>query len=108
MPQTRGELTDNLAERWCGQVARRADARVARRLYRKQVVDGVYRLNAGAVLDDVFHVLQACGVMALLEQLRGAAIDRVMVPFVQDCVALRAQDPLWHGAHECPAGAVVE
>src|SRR3989449_5655812 len=83
MPQTRDEITENLAERLCWQVARRDDARVARRLYRKQVVDGVYRLDAGAVLDDFFHFLQAFGVMALLEQLRGAAIDRVMVPFVQ-------------------------
>lgn len=83
MPQTRDEITENLAERWCWQVARRDDARVARRLYRTQVVDGVYRLDAGAVLDDFFHFLQAFGVMALLEQLRGAAIDRVMVPFVQ-------------------------
>ena len=56
---------------------------MARRLYRKPVVDGVYRLDAGAVLDDFFHFLQAFGVMAWLEQLRGAAIDRVMVPFVQ-------------------------
>ncbi len=83
MPQTRDESTENLAERWCWQVARRDDARVARRLYRKPVVDGVYRLDAGAVLDDFFHFLQAFGVMALLEQLRGAAMDRVMVPFVQ-------------------------
>ena len=83
MPQTRDEITENLAERLCWQVARRDDARVARRLYRKQVVDGVYRLDAGAVLDDFFHFLQAFGVMALLEQLHGAAIHRVMVPFVQ-------------------------
>jgi hypothetical protein len=54
MAQTRDEITANLAERWCWQVARRDDARVARRLYRKQVVDGVYRLDAGAVLDDFF------------------------------------------------------
>jgi hypothetical protein len=30
-----------LAERWCGQVAQCDDVRGARRLYRKQVVDGV-------------------------------------------------------------------
>lgn len=95
MPHTRDEITENLAERWCWQVARRDDARVARRLYRKQVVDGVYRLDAGALLDDCFHFLHALGVMALLEQVRGAAIHRVMVPFVQDCLALRAQDLVW-------------
>jgi hypothetical protein len=83
MGQTHDEITQNLAERLCWQVARRDDTRVARRLYRTQVVDGVYRLEAGALLDDFFHFLQAIGVMALLEQVHGAAIHREMVPFVQ-------------------------
>jgi len=83
MQQARDELTQNLAERLCWQVARRDDRRIARRLYRKQVVDGVYRLDEGAVLDDFFHFLQAVGVMTLLEQAHGAAIQREMVPFVQ-------------------------
>jgi hypothetical protein len=83
MGQTHDEITQHLAERLCWQVARRDDTRVARRLYRKQVVDGVYRLEAGALLDDFFHFLQAIGVMALLEQVHGAAIHREMVPFVQ-------------------------
>jgi len=56
---------------------------VARRLYRKQEVDGVYRLDEGAVLDDFFHFLQAIGVMTLLEKAHGAAIQREMRPFVQ-------------------------
>jgi hypothetical protein len=83
MGQTPDEITQNLAERLCWQVAQRDDSRVARRLYRKQVVDGVYRLDEGAVLDDFFHFLQAIGMMALLEQVHGAAIQREMVPFVQ-------------------------
>jgi hypothetical protein len=72
-----------LAERLCWQVARRDDTRVARRLYRKQEVDGVYRLDEGAVLDDFFHFLQARGVLALLEEVHGTAIQRQMVPYVQ-------------------------
>jgi hypothetical protein len=72
-----------LAERLCWEVACRDDARIARRLYRKQVVDGVYRLDVGALLDDFFSFLQAIGVMALLEQVHGAGIQREMVPFVQ-------------------------
>jgi hypothetical protein len=56
---------------------------VARRLYRKQAVDGVYRLDEGAVLDDLFHFLRAIGVMTLLEEAHGTAIQREMVPFVQ-------------------------
>jgi DDE family transposase len=83
MRQTPDEITQNLAERLCWEVARRDDTRVARRLYRKQEVDGVYRLDEGAVLDDFFHFLQSTGVMALLEQVHGAAIQREMVPYVQ-------------------------
>jgi len=83
MPHTRDESTEHLAARWCWQVARRDEARVARRLDRTPVVEGVYRLDAGAVLDDFFHVLQAFGVMAWLGQRRGAALDRVLGPVVQ-------------------------
>lgn len=74
MEQTPDEITQNLAERWCWEVARRDASRVARRLYRKQLVDGVYRLDAGALLDDFLHFLQAIGVMALWEEAQGAAI----------------------------------
>jgi hypothetical protein len=83
MQQTRDEITQNLAERLCWEVARRDDSRVARRLYRKQVVDGIYRLDQGALLDDFFHFLQTLGVMALLEQVYSVATHRMMVPFVQ-------------------------
>jgi hypothetical protein len=83
MRHTEDELTQNLAERLCWEVARRDDTRVARRLYRKQEVDGVYRLDQGAVLDDFFQFLRTIGVMALLEEVHGAAIQREMVPYVQ-------------------------
>jgi hypothetical protein len=61
MRQTHDEITQNLAERWYWEVGRRDDARVARRLYLQQKVDGVYRLDEGAVLDDLFHFLQSIG-----------------------------------------------
>jgi hypothetical protein len=83
MGQTRTEITQSLAERLCWEVARRDDSRVARRLYRKQLVDGVYRLDEGALLDDFLHFLRDLGVMAWLEEAHGAAIQRAMVPFVQ-------------------------
>jgi hypothetical protein len=83
MGQTHDEITQNLAERLCWETARRDDSRVARRLYRKQLVDGGSRLDEGALLDDFFHVLQAIGVMSRLEEAHGAAIQREMVPFVQ-------------------------
>jgi hypothetical protein len=41
-------------------------ARMARRLYRKQVVDGLYRLDDEAVLNDCFHFMDALDVMGLL------------------------------------------
>src|SRR2546429_6712538 len=83
MGQTREAITPNLAERLCRQAARRDDARVARRLYRKQVVDGVYRLDEGALLDDFFYFLQQLGVVDLLNDVRSTAIQREMVPVVQ-------------------------
>jgi hypothetical protein len=51
--------------------------------YRRQVVDGVYQLDVGAVLDGFSHFLQALGVMHLAKDIQGAAIQRVMVPIVQ-------------------------
>jgi Transposase DDE domain len=83
MEQTHDEMTQNLAERWCWQVARRDDTRIARRLSRKPLVDGVYRLDEGALLDDFFHCLRAIEVMALLEQVDGTAIPREMLPVIQ-------------------------
>jgi Transposase DDE domain len=83
MGQTREEIAQNLAGRLCWQVARRDDSRVARRLYRKQVVDGVYRLDEGALLDDFFYFLHQLGVVDLLGHVQGTAVQREMVPFVQ-------------------------
>jgi Transposase DDE domain len=83
MEQTRDDITQNLTERLRWEVARRDDSRVARRLYRKQLVDGVYRLDEGALLDDFFHFLDQVGVMGLLSEVHGTAIQREMVPFVQ-------------------------
>jgi hypothetical protein len=83
MAQTREAMAQNLAERWCGQVARRDDARVARRLYRKPVVEGVYRLDEGALLDDFCHCLHELWVVDWLNEVQGTAVQRVMVPCVQ-------------------------
>src|SRR6266487_938451 len=83
MGQTREAITQNLAERLCWQAARRDDSRVARRLYHKQVVDGVYRLDEGALLDDFFHFLRELGVLDLMAGVQGKAMQREMVPIVQ-------------------------
>ena len=83
MEQTREAMAQHLAERLCWQVARRDDSRVARRLYRKQVIDGVYQLDEGALLDDFCSFLQQLGVVDLLDNVQGTAVQREMVPFVQ-------------------------
>jgi hypothetical protein len=83
MGQSREALTQNLAERVCWQAAQRDDARVARRLYRKAVVDGVYRRDEGALLDDFFQFLREVGALELREGVQGTALQREMVPVVQ-------------------------
>jgi hypothetical protein len=76
MEQTREAIRTNLAERLCWQVARR--------LHRKLLVDGVYPLDAGALLEEFFHFLRELGGVALLEEVRGQGIKREMVPMAQD------------------------
>ncbi|HEX9871089.1 MAG TPA: hypothetical protein VGC99_21330 [Candidatus Tectomicrobia bacterium] len=83
MGQTREAITQNLAARWCWQAAQRDDTRVARRLYRKGVVDGVYRLDEGALLDAFCHFLRELGVLEVMEGVQGTALQREMVPVVQ-------------------------
>jgi hypothetical protein len=88
MRQSRDKITQDLAERWCWEVGRCDDAWVARRLYRKHLVDGVYWRDERALLDDFFHFLDQVGEMALLAEVDGVAIQQEIVPFVQDCLAL--------------------
>jgi hypothetical protein len=108
MRQTPAEITQNVAERLGRAGARRDGARIARRRYRKPLVDGVYRLDAGAVLGDFFHFLRSIGVMALLERVHGTAIRREVVPYVQDCLALGVEDVGRHPEQERAAPLVVQ
>jgi hypothetical protein len=83
MPPTREEKATNLAERLCWQVACRDDSRGARRLYRTQSVDGVYRLDDGAWLDDFCDCLHALGGVDWLGHVQGTAVPRARGPVVQ-------------------------
>jgi hypothetical protein len=65
-------------------VAQRDDVRVARRLYRKQVVDGVSPLDAGALLDEFVPFLEELEVRTWLQQARGKGVERELVPMVPD------------------------
>jgi hypothetical protein len=47
------------------------------------VVDGVYRLDEGALLDDFFQFWRELGVLDLMEGVQGKALQREMVPVVQ-------------------------
>jgi hypothetical protein len=55
---------------------------VARRLYRRQGVDGVYQLDEGALLDDFFSFLHQRGGGDLRGDVQGTAVQRQMVPWV--------------------------
>ena len=76
MRQTPEAVQQNLAERLCWQAAYRDDSRVARRLYRKQVVDGVYQLDEGAWLEAFFYFLRELGVGDWLGDIQGPAAQR--------------------------------
>jgi len=47
------------------------------------VVDGVYRLDEGALLDNFFSFLHELGVVDRLGDVQGTAVQREMVPCVQ-------------------------
>jgi hypothetical protein len=61
MEQTHDKTTQNLANQWWWQVARRNDLRSTRRLSRKLLVDAVARLHEGALLDNFWHCLHTLG-----------------------------------------------
>ena len=62
---------------------------------RKQVVDGVYRRDDGAWLDDFFSCVHALGVVDLLDDVQSPAVEREMVPCVQDSSALQPEAAGW-------------
>ena len=57
---------------------------MARRLDRTPVVDGVYRLDEGALWDDFVHVRQERGGVDVWERVRGTALERAMGPVGPD------------------------
>jgi hypothetical protein len=83
MEQTREASAQQLAERRCWQAARRDDARVAWRLYRQPVVEGVDRLDQGAWLEAFCDCWHKLGVVDLLGHVQGPAVPRAMGPIVQ-------------------------
>jgi hypothetical protein len=72
MPPTNAAITPQLAARLGWEVARRDDARSARRLAGQQRGDGGYRWDEGAVLDGGCHGRDQVGALAWLTGGRGA------------------------------------
>jgi hypothetical protein len=64
-------------------LAERLGWQVARRLYRKELVDGVDPLATGAVRDEFVHVLRELGGIDLRGDVRGQGVQRELVPRVQ-------------------------
>jgi hypothetical protein len=76
-------MVQNLAERLCWDVALRDDSRAARPSYRKPLVNGMYRPDKGALLDDFFYFLPELAVLNLMNHVQGKAVLHEVVPFVQ-------------------------
>jgi hypothetical protein len=81
MRQTSDVLPQNFVERLCW-AACWDHSRMARRLYRKLVVGGVYCLDEGTLLDEFFHYLQELRLLELMTQVMDTAVNRAMVLFL--------------------------
>ncbi len=81
--QSKEDVTTHLMERLDGRVARRAESRMARRWWTQQAVEAISRLEAGALLDEVVHLLDEVGVRPRGQALQGAGIQRERVEFFQ-------------------------
>ena len=82
MGQAHEDITHNLAEQLCRELACRNDCQVVRPLDHKQHVDGVFRLDEGVVLDNSSHFPDQVSGMALLAEIHGMTSQREMLPFV--------------------------
>jgi hypothetical protein len=77
---------------------------MARRLYRQQVIDGVYQLDEGALLTDFCYVLPELGVGDWRGDIQGTAVQREMVPCVQYSLLYRLKTLLGiESLHALPA-----
>src|SRR5437868_4621424 len=70
-------------ERLHWRVARRDDGRVAQALYAGEEIEEMHELSEAGLLDEFFVFLEELGMMAVLEQVELAGVQRVLVPTVQ-------------------------
>ena len=70
-------------ERLSWQLAKRDDQRVAQGLYSGEAIEEMHELSEAGLLDEFFVFLEELGMMAVLEQVELAGVQRVLVPTVQ-------------------------
>lgn len=76
------DVRRNLIDQLSWRAAERNDQEVAKAIYEREELDGVYGLNETGLLDEFWSFLEQVGIFALVEQIDSAAIQRVMVPLV--------------------------
>jgi hypothetical protein len=70
-------------ERLSWQLARRDDERVAQGLYAGEAIEEMHQLSEAGLLDEFLVFLEQIGMMAELEQMELAGVQRVVVPTIQ-------------------------
>ena len=89
MAQTQDATIQDLTKQLWWEIAFRDNMRVARRLHRKQVIDGVYRLDGYLLSRPAGRRREG-----LVGARPRAAIPRARLPFIQICLALQTKDPV--------------
>ena len=102
---TRGQPRDaspqNRAERLGGQAARRDESRVARLWDHTHMVEGVSRLDEGALREAGFHGVRELGGLDLRAGVQGTALQREMVIRRRACIREELARSLPVGSYRC-------
>lgn len=81
--QTVKEIQENTLKKLSWQMALRDEERVAKGIYEKKEIDGIYGLDQSGLLDGFYEWLEEWGVIEKLKKIMAEGIQRVMVPFFQ-------------------------
>ncbi|MFH0797329.1 MAG: transposase [Candidatus Omnitrophota bacterium] len=81
--QTYQEIEENTIRKLSWRMAQRDDKKVARDIYEKREIDGIYNLEDSGLLDGFYEWLQEWKIIETLKKFRPSEIERVMVPFFQ-------------------------
>ena len=81
--QTYQDMEENTIRKLSWRMAQRNDTKVAKTIYEKREVDGIYNLEDSGLLDGFYEWLQEWKVIEILKKISPSGINRVMVPFFQ-------------------------